>query len=127
MATGVGMRIMLRRKALKLSQEALASRLGLKSKSTICKVERGDDNLTTDTIAKYAEALNTTPGYLVGWVSDPSPNYDPKQLDNATDEEQNNDQEISKAIDLYAKYQSAPPEIQTAIETLLKASSQSES
>lgn len=71
MATGVGLRIRERRKELMLSQEALAKRMGLKSKSTICKIERGEDNLTADTIAKYAVALNSTPAYLMGWVDDP--------------------------------------------------------
>ena len=75
MATGVGLRIRERRKELMLSQEALAKRMGLKSKSTICKIERGEDNLTTDTIDKYAKALNTSPAFLMGWVSDPSPDY----------------------------------------------------
>lgn len=70
MSTGIGKRIRDRRKELGLSQEALAERLGLKSKSTICKIETGDDNLSTTTIKKYAEALNCTPAYLMGWKMD---------------------------------------------------------
>lgn len=67
MSTGIGKRIKDRRIDLNMSQEELAHRLGLRSKSTICKVEKGDDNLTSDTIKKYASALDTTIGYLMGW------------------------------------------------------------
>lgn len=67
MKTGIGQRIKERRKELGLSQEELATKMGLKSKSTICKVETVGDNLTADTVKKYAEALDTTPAKLMGW------------------------------------------------------------
>lgn len=72
MSTGVGTRIKEARKALGLSQDELAKRMGLKNKSSICKVERGDDNLTTDNVVKYANALKCTPGYLMGWEENPT-------------------------------------------------------
>ena len=71
MSTGLGERIKNRRMELDMSQEELAHRLGLKSKSTVCKVEKGDDNLTTGTVRKYADALDTTPSYLMGWEDKP--------------------------------------------------------
>lgn len=64
--TGIGERIKAARKELGISQTELAQRLGLKSKSTICKIERGEDNLTTETIAKYAKALGVSIQYLLG-------------------------------------------------------------
>ena len=66
METGIGKRIALRRKELGLSQQELAERMGLKSKSTVCKVENGDDNLTLPIIMRYANALETTPEELAG-------------------------------------------------------------
>jgi len=66
METGIGKRIRAKRKELGISQEQLAARMGLKSKSTICKIERGEDNLTTDSIIKYAEALGCSVPYLMG-------------------------------------------------------------
>lgn len=69
MATGIGNRIKIRRKELGLSQQELAERMGLKSKSTICKIERGEDNLTSPIIMRYAQALETTPEALAGWGS----------------------------------------------------------
>ena len=131
MATGVGTRISERRKSLNLSQKGLANRLGLKSKSTICKIERGDDNLTADTISKYAEALNTSPAYLMGWVSDPSPEYINSKIgmieqEKNIYEEQERlkemaDQALENAMALYEKYKNAPADIQSAVETLLKS------
>ena len=72
MATGVGLRIKHRRQELGWSQEELASRVGLKSKSTICKIERGEDNMTATSVKQYADALQVTPGYLMGWEDKPT-------------------------------------------------------
>ena len=66
METGIGKRIREKRKELGLSQSELAARMGLKSKSTICKIERGEDNLTADSVVKYAEALGVSVPYLIG-------------------------------------------------------------
>ena len=132
MATGVGERIRNRRKELGLSQGELASRLGLKSKSTVCKIERGEDNLTTDTIAKYADALQTSPAYIMGWVSNPSPDYvNTKRgiLEKANYMYEHpivmpKNKEREKAMELYEKYKNAPENVRSAIETLLKSASQ---
>jgi transcriptional regulator with XRE-family HTH domain len=66
MSTGIGKRIKEVRIELGLSQEELAKRLGLKSKSTICKIETGDDNLSMRSIQKYAKALGCDSSYLIG-------------------------------------------------------------
>ena len=62
----VGDRIRLRRKELKLTQEELGLRLSLK-KSAVCRLEREENNITTDRIVKIAKALETTPAFLMGW------------------------------------------------------------
>ena len=67
MDLGVGIRIRNKRIELELTQEELAKRMGYKSKAAICKVERGDDNITTDRIRAFAKALECTPAYLMGW------------------------------------------------------------
>lgn len=63
----IGDRIRLRREALKMSQEALAEKLGYKSRSSINKIELGQQNLTQSKIAAIAAALETTPSYIMGW------------------------------------------------------------
>lgn len=50
-----------------LSQEDLAKRLGLKDKSSVCRVEKQGDNVTTRSIKRYAEALNTSIPRIMGW------------------------------------------------------------
>lgn len=63
----IGKNIMARRKELGLTQEELAKRLGYKSKSTINKIENGTNDIPQSKVVKFAEALGTTPAYLMGW------------------------------------------------------------
>lgn len=63
----IGERIKQRRIELGLTQTELAHRLGNKSRTSVCTVETNKEDLTTDRIRKYAEALETTPAYLMGW------------------------------------------------------------
>ena len=105
MSTGLGQRIKQRRLELDLSQEELAARMGLKSKSTICKIERGEDNLTTDTVRKYADALHTTPSYLMGWEEAPA-SPDPAK--------------VEEAMKLYEQFSRLTPEYQKTLLNMLE-------
>lgn len=67
MEIGIGKRIKKRRTDLGLTQSELAERMGYKSKAAICKVENGEDNITSDRVSKFAEALECSPAYLMGW------------------------------------------------------------
>lgn len=67
MELGIGKRIKKRRTELGLTQDELAQRMGYKSKAAICKVEGGEDNITTDRIQRFAKALECSPSYLMGW------------------------------------------------------------
>lgn len=72
-------RIRLRREELKMSQEDLASKLGYKSRSTIAKIEAGENDIPQSKIKAFAEALQTTPAYLMGWSeTDTLPPLTPK-------------------------------------------------
>ena len=64
----LGKKIKLRREELGLSQEELAKKLGYKSRSTINKIELGINDITQHKIVAFAEALQTTPAYLMGWL-----------------------------------------------------------
>ena len=64
-------RIKKRRQALSLSQEALASLLGYTSRSSIAKIEKGLVDLPQSRISAFADALRTTPAYLLGWEDVP--------------------------------------------------------
>lgn len=63
----VGKRIKNRRKDLNMSVDELATKLN-KNRATIYRYEKGDiENLPIDILESLAEALNTTPQYLMGW------------------------------------------------------------
>ena len=108
-------------------------------------------NMRRDKISKIADALEVSPSYLMGWVENPDPDYPQTKLgkieeeisktriadDLIADKDYLDDivksaldeferaggskEELAKAIRLYTKLKTASPEIQTAIETLLKA------
>lgn len=63
----IGERIRLRREELDMTQDELANALGYTSRSTIAKIENGANKLKQSMILKIAEALSTTPAYIMGW------------------------------------------------------------
>ena len=65
-------RIRTRREQLNMSQEELAKRLGYKSRSTIAKIESGENDITQSKIVAFAKALGVKPGYLMGWEDAPA-------------------------------------------------------
>lgn len=60
-------RVKQRRLELNMTQEELALKMGYKSKSSINKIECGRP-VTQKIIVKLADALETTPSYLLGWI-----------------------------------------------------------
>ena len=68
----IGSRIRNRREELGLSQEELGKRLGYKSRSSINKIELDQRNLTQSKIKAIADALGTTPAYIMGWEEQPA-------------------------------------------------------
>lgn len=65
-----GSRIQDLRIGLGLTQEELALKLDYKSRSYINKIESGETDIPHSKIVDFAEALNTTPMYLMGWEDD---------------------------------------------------------
>ena len=62
-----GERIKKRREELGMTQTELANKIGYSSYSTIAKIESGDNNLKQSKIKAFADALETTPAYIMGW------------------------------------------------------------
>lgn len=63
----IGERIKARRKQLGMSAETLADRIG-KSPATVYRYEKGDiSGVDSRVLLPIADALGTTPGYLMGW------------------------------------------------------------
>lgn len=69
-------RIKKRREELNMSQEELAQKLGYKSRSSINKIEKGQNDIPQSKIIEFANALDTTPEFLMGWQKNSSNNYD---------------------------------------------------
>lgn len=63
----IGQRIKERREELDITQDELAKRLGYKSRSSINKIELDIYNLKQSKIKAIADALQTTPSYIMGW------------------------------------------------------------
>lgn len=63
-------RIKQRREELNLSQDDLAKRMGYRSRSTIAKIEAGKNDIPQSKIVAFAQALDTTPAYLMGYDND---------------------------------------------------------
>ena len=64
----IGSNIRSRRLELNMTQEELASKLGYKSKSTINKIELGINDIPQSKIVQFANALDTTASFLMGWI-----------------------------------------------------------
>ena len=62
----IGIKIKERREELGLSQQELAERLGYTTRSTVCKVENGDNDISRTKILAYATALEVSPVWLLG-------------------------------------------------------------
>lgn len=61
-------RIKKRREELNMTQDALAKKVGYKSRTSIHKIELGLTDLPQSKIMEIADALATTPEYLMGWT-----------------------------------------------------------
>lgn len=81
----IGQRIQRRREELGMTQEELAHRIGYKSKSSINKIELDIQQLKQAKIKEIADALHTTPDYIMGWEEEIK--EEPKPSITFTDEE----------------------------------------
>lgn len=66
----IGDKIKQARQSRGWSQEDLALKMGYKSKSTINKIELGINDIPQSKVAKFAQVLGVTPGFLMGWVTE---------------------------------------------------------
>lgn len=135
-----------RRLELNMSQQDLAEAVGYKGKSMISQVENGQIDLPITMVKKFAEALRVDAGDLMGWeefdiAHDGNIIYDREQirdeirreildelnrtLEDADNLEIESDDKVFKAYKLYEMYAKATPDVQSAVELLLKSAQQS--
>lgn len=85
MTTGEKIRALRLRKGW--TQEELAHKLGLKSKTSISHIEKDRDR-PISMIEALADVLDTSPAYLMGWEKDPELKYYLfKSIDELSDED----------------------------------------
>lgn len=107
----IGDRIRERRLFLGMTQDELAQITNYTSKSAISRIENGLNEVSPSKLAVFADALQTTPYYLSGYIDDPSQNISSTAKLGA----------IAQELDsLQIAYQSAPQNIKDAIKALLK-------
>lgn len=66
----MGARVRKRRLEIGLTQEELAQRANYAHKTSISKIEQGKSEIPQDKMQDFANALNTTIAYLMGWTQD---------------------------------------------------------
>ena len=69
----VGANIKKRRYELRMSQQELADAMGYSTRSTIAKIESGENDVSHKKLQKFAAALNTTAEALIAGYAAPSP------------------------------------------------------
>lgn len=74
-----------RRKALKMTQQELAEKIGYTDRSSVAKIESGTVDLSQSKIIQIAKALKTTPGDLMGRVEHELQYYDDETVQIVTD------------------------------------------
>ena len=92
-----------RRNELNMSQEELAKKMGYSSRSSINKIENGRP-VSQKIIFRLAQALDTTPAYLMGWEEEELKNTSNEiRWQNEVGETQFTDDEMTELIN-FANY-----------------------
>jgi transcriptional regulator with XRE-family HTH domain len=113
------------RNELRMSQAELAKRTGYNDRSSIAKIERGDVDLPQSKIILFANALNVSPGELMGSVEDDDR---VQNIGHQKEYYENETYEMAQAIfdrpDLHALMKAAmdcdPDQIQSVADMLLR-------
>lgn len=63
-------RIKYLREKKEMSQEELAHRMGLKSRSSITRIEKSGNDISLRDVERLSEIFNVSPLYLMGWDSE---------------------------------------------------------
>ena len=106
----VGNRIKERRLALGMTQEDLATKMGYKGKTSVCAAEKCGDNITTTKVHKFADALDCTFHYLMGYED---------EFGNPIEIEHKMPELDARARRIIEYYKNLTPEMQDSIENLL--------
>jgi len=115
--TRIGVKIREAREYIGMTQEELAKKLGYRGKSSIAKIETGANDIPISKVKEFADALHTTPAFLMGWVGE-----DADIRHYVNDETMELAQEIHDSRDLRIMFDSArnlsPEDLKFAVDFL---------
>lgn len=117
----VGERIKEKRIELGWSQQDLAKRAGYSDKTAISKIEHAGNDITLKQIKRIASAMNVDPTEFMGWKDIDYYAYTLEDVIDMKASTPQGDREEALAKKLFEHYQAASPEIQKAVDLLLKA------
>lgn len=110
----IGERIRKRREQMNFGLTELAEKVNI-TKQALYKYENDIvTNIPSNKIEELAKALNTTPAYLMGWDED-------IHIANTKLPIISEGADLSEAIKLFEAYSKANPDVQAAVEILLKS------
>lgn len=112
----VGERIKRRREELKMTQKELAQKVGYTSRSSIAKVESNANGMLQSKLNAFANALQTTPAYLLGWDDEETTKKDDTLADIIL--QATLDDEFHELIRLLSE---VPSEQRSAVKSILSA------
>lgn len=117
----IGDRIRIIRTEKELSQTDLAKIAGYYDKTVISKFEHAGNDISMKQVRRIAKALDVSPAYLMGWETTAT-GHDPVEV--VRDSPLIYTEEEMKARELFELYEKASPEVQQAVELILRSSQQ---
>lgn len=116
-----GKRIRQKREELGISLTDFANKVGV-SKQTLYKYEHNIvTNIPSDKLEEIAKALDVTPGYLMGWDSESITASGHDDIEIISVSSLPYTKEEQKAKELFELYKNASPDVQQAVELILKS------
>ena len=115
----VGERIKARREQLNMTQDELAKKVGYTSRSSVAKVEANANGMVQSKLILFANALQTTPAYLLGWEEEETNTKNDAITDIILRLRSDN-----KFLAVVQNINTLTPEQLTAVETFLRAFNQ---
>jgi len=126
----IGERIRIKRVDSDMSQTDLAKKAGYYDKTVISRMEHAGDDISMKQVKRVAKALGVSPAFLMGWEDDittvktetlvkllPNATY----IDKDGNKIESSYRDTEQAMRLYQAYLKAIPEVQSAVERLLKS------
>ena len=116
-----GERVRKRRKEIGMAMDELAKRMGYSHRSSIKKIENGENSIPQDKVEPLANCLNTTVEYLMGWEKPISDKVLAEYLVELSEEFLGSTLPTSEEIKLISLYRKASDRDRKLIDSILSS------